>query len=91
MNSRAKGKRGELDCRSLLREFGYEAHRGQQHQGGAESPDVIHDIRRRHGAAQGLLVDHDDVIELAHACRAPLIGTSCELTEKPNFAMSPRS
>jgi hypothetical protein len=52
---------------------------------------VIHDIRRRHGAAQGLLVDHDDVIELAHACRAPLIGTSCELTEKPNFAMSPRS
>ena len=44
MNSRANGKRGALDCRNLLREFGYEAHRGQQHQGGAEGPHVIHDI-----------------------------------------------
>ena len=37
INSRRKGIRGELDCRNLLREFGYEARRGQQHAGGTDS------------------------------------------------------
>ena len=41
MNSRAKGKRGELDFCRFLSEHGYPARRGQQHAGGADSPDVI--------------------------------------------------
>lgn len=43
INSRAKGKTGELEIAKLLREkFGYEdARRGQQHAGGPDSPDVM--------------------------------------------------
>lgn len=39
-NSRAKGARGELQVRDLLRLHGLEAERGQQHAGGQDSPDV---------------------------------------------------
>lgn len=42
--SRDKGKRGELEVVELLRRHGFEARRGQQHRGGPDSPDVIHDI-----------------------------------------------
>jgi hypothetical protein len=41
INSRAKGKTGELELAAFLRERGYEARRGQQFHGGADSPDVI--------------------------------------------------
>jgi hypothetical protein len=41
MNSRTKGKAGELELARLLREAGYEAKRGQQFRGGGDSPDVI--------------------------------------------------
>lgn len=41
MNSRRKGKRGELALARILREHGFEARRGVQYHGGAESPDVI--------------------------------------------------
>ena len=41
MNSRNKGKRGELELARILREHGYTARRGQQYHGGADSPDVI--------------------------------------------------
>ena len=42
VNSRQKGKRGELAFRDLLRERGYaEARRGQQFAGGPDSPDVV--------------------------------------------------
>ena len=44
VNSRQKGKRGELAACELLRRFGFRAKRGQQHAGGAESPDVVHNI-----------------------------------------------
>ena len=40
MNSRQKGKRGELEAARVLREYGYETHRGVQYHGGPESPDV---------------------------------------------------
>lgn len=41
MNSREKGKRGELEFAGFLKERGYEeARRGQQFAGGPESPDV---------------------------------------------------
>ena len=41
INSRDKGKRGELQVRDLFRACGMEAHRGQQYRGGESSPDVI--------------------------------------------------
>ncbi len=41
INSRDKGKRAERAFASLLRESGFDARRGQQFCGGAESPDVI--------------------------------------------------
>lgn len=41
MNSRTKGKRGELELAKALRLYGYDARRGQQYNGGADSPDVI--------------------------------------------------
>lgn len=42
-NSRAKGKRGELEFARVLQNAGYHARRGQQFKGGAGSPDVICD------------------------------------------------
>lgn len=41
LNSRAKGKAGELELSAYLRERGYEARRGQQFRGGGDSPDVV--------------------------------------------------
>jgi hypothetical protein len=41
-NSNLKGKRGERAWRDKLREHGFlQAKRGQQHAGGADSPDVV--------------------------------------------------
>lgn len=41
MNSRQKGKRGELELSRFLRDRGYDARRGVQYQGGTDSPDVV--------------------------------------------------
>lgn len=41
VNSRAKGKRGELSLAKVLREYGYDSHRGVQYKGGQDSPDVV--------------------------------------------------
>jgi hypothetical protein len=43
MNSRNKGKVGEREFASLLREHGFDARRGQQFCGGEDSPDVVSD------------------------------------------------
>lgn len=43
INSRNKGKVGELELAAFLRERGHEARRGQQFKGGAGSPDVVCD------------------------------------------------
>ena len=50
INSRAKGKRGELEFRNVLRRFGVNARRGQQYAGSCDggSPDVIHDLEGVH-------------------------------------------
>lgn len=40
INSRQKGAAGEREFAKLLRDHGYEAERGVQHQGGKDSPDV---------------------------------------------------
>ena len=47
-NSKQKGKRGELEVAALFRAHGFEARRGQQFKGTADSPDVIHDIPNLH-------------------------------------------
>lgn len=41
VNSRAKGKRGELDLAKVLRDFGFEARRGQQFSGKNGDADVV--------------------------------------------------
>lgn len=41
MNSRQKGARGERELASKLREYGYEARRGQQYNGADGSADVL--------------------------------------------------
>lgn len=41
VNSRQKGKRGELEFVHMLRKKGLKARRGQQFAGGADSPDVM--------------------------------------------------
>jgi len=46
--SRDKGKRGEREVAALMREHGFEARRGQQYQGGDDSPDVVHSIPNLH-------------------------------------------
>jgi hypothetical protein len=43
MNSRNKGKVGEREFASLLREHGFDARRGQQFSGSPDSPDVVSD------------------------------------------------
>ena len=43
MNSRQKGKVGEREFASLLREHGFDARRGQQFSGSPDSPDVVSD------------------------------------------------
>ena len=40
MNSKNKGSRGERELAAILREHGYDSHRGQQFAGGIDSPDV---------------------------------------------------
>ena len=44
MNSRRKGKVGEREFASLLRENGFDARRGQQFSGSPESPDVVSEV-----------------------------------------------
>lgn len=39
--SRDKGKRGERELASALREAGYDCRRGVQYHGGPDSPDVV--------------------------------------------------
>ena len=41
MNSRAKGKRGELELAGILREYGFKARRGQQYAGINGDADVV--------------------------------------------------
>lgn len=41
MNSRTKGKRGELDAAKLLKKHGYDARRGQQFSGANGDADVV--------------------------------------------------
>lgn len=44
INSRTKGKVGELEASQLLKDMGFECRRGQQFAGGTDSPDIVHNI-----------------------------------------------
>lgn len=46
--SKEKGKRGEREVASMIRDYGFEARRGQQFSGGGGSPDVVHSIPGMH-------------------------------------------
>lgn len=48
MNSNLKGKTGERELCQVLRDFGFEAHRGVQYSGGEDSPDIIHNLKGIH-------------------------------------------
>lgn len=41
LNSREKGKRGELELSRKLKEYGYDCYRGQQYCGAAGNADVV--------------------------------------------------
>lgn len=41
INSRTKGKNGELELAAYLRERGFDARRGQQFKGTPDSPDIV--------------------------------------------------
>lgn len=41
MNSKQKGKRGELELAHYLRSSGFDCHRGVQYKGSPDSPDVV--------------------------------------------------
>ena len=44
INSRSKGKRGELEAAAEVRKYGFSGRRGQQFSGSGDSPDVIHSV-----------------------------------------------
>ena len=46
--SKNKGKVGEREVTNILKDHGWEARRGQQFQGGTDSPDVVHNIPDTH-------------------------------------------
>ena len=49
VNSRAKGKRGELEAAKLIAAtFNVNARRGQQFAGGSDSPDIVSDVEGIH-------------------------------------------
>lgn len=48
LRSKKKGKEGEREVAALLREFGFNARRGQQFAGGGDSPDVVSDLEGMH-------------------------------------------
>ena len=47
-NGNQKGKVGEREIATLLKQYGFEARRGQQFSGGGDSPDVVHDMEGFH-------------------------------------------
>lgn len=64
INSRAKGARGERELASKLREYGYEARRGEQFSGKNGDPDVVTNLAHIHIEAKR--VEHlniDDALD----------------------------
>ena len=64
MNSRGKGKRGELEFAAFLRQHGIDARRGVQYAGGVDSPDIVSEAL----AWLHIEVKRVEVFNLAKAC-----------------------
>lgn len=79
MNSCQKGKRGEREWRDVLRAAGYEARRGQQFAGGADSPDVVCEelswihFEVKHVEALSVHKAMDQAIRDAAGCKVPMV------------------
>jgi hypothetical protein len=73
INSRAKGKRGELEFAELCRESGFtNARRGQQFKGGDDSPDVVDCFDHIHCEVKRVeKLNIDEAIEQAEKDRHP--------------------
>lgn len=72
MKSRQKGKVGEREVAELLRKHGFEARRGQQFQGGTDSPDVVHSMEGFHIEVKRTeKLRLYDALEQAHADKKP--------------------
>jgi Holliday junction resolvase len=80
INSRAKGKVGELEFSAFLKERGIEARRGQQFKGGTDSPDVVaggcvagihFEVKRVQ--AGNLYGWHDQACADADLCKMPVV------------------
>ena len=70
--SRDKGKAGERELASKLREYGYDARRGVQFHGGPDSPDVVGlpGIHRKNNCPWVVVMELPDWIELYSAWEA---------------------
>jgi Holliday junction resolvase len=78
INSRQKGKNGELELAKFLREHGFaEARRGQQFHGGADSPDCVgvpgHHIECKRVEALSLYAAYDQAVRDAGPGSVPLV------------------
>ncbi len=77
MNSKQKGKRGELELSAFLREHGFDARRGQQFKGSPDSPDVVglpgHHVECKRVEALSLYDAYTQACRDAAATEIPLV------------------
>jgi Holliday junction resolvase len=78
INSKQKGKRGELELAVFLREHGFEnARRGVQYKGGEDSPDCVgvpgHHIECKRVEALSLYAAYDQAVRDAAPGSVPLV------------------
>lgn len=78
INSRAKGKRGELELAAFLRGYGIDASRGVQYKGGVGSPDVVTSLSEVHFEAKRVEAGNpydwlDQAIRDAGATKMPVV------------------
>lgn len=77
INSRQKGAAAERELANILKEHGYDAHRGQQFHGGGDSPDVVglpgYHIEAKRVEAFALYPALDQASRDAAAGRVPIV------------------
>lgn len=83
-NSRAKGAREERGAASEIREYGFQARRGQQFRGGSDSPDVITDLPIHLEVKAREQMSHSQIYEWLDQCRDESEGRMPVLITKRN-------
>lgn len=83
-NSRAKGAREERGAASEIREYGFQARRGQQFRGGSDSPDVITDLPIHLEVKAREQMSHSQLYEWLDQCRDESDGKMPVLITKRN-------